>query len=288
MYWLFLTLLAVTSRAVYSLATKVLTNRLHTSASTQNFLLTSTATLFGLLLSPFLGGISFDGVSEHWLTIIIMILCVASGGVLFFVGQKHLDAGTTQIAFSSILLWGVLLSIGFLQSHFSLTQAAGIALLFAAIILVQYRKGKRRLDAGVIWIIASAALFAGFQVASADLAQHITGGTYLLLAYGGPTILVGIVYARTLRRELPGLAKRLSHNLQAVVFAAGTTFGYYVFSYFAYKQAPDPGVVVVLLTSQVVLSVLLGIIFMRERDNIPRKLIAGALAFLAGAFIKTG
>lgn len=286
MHWLLLTVLAVISRASYSLATKVVTNRLHVSASTQNFLLTGCAMILGLLLSPLLGGISFVGIGDYWPAAVIMILCTAFGGVVFFMGQKHLDASTTQIAFSSILLWGVLLSIGFLGSRFTGVQAIGIALLFAAIVLTQYRKGKRKLDAGVLWIIASAALFAGFQVASADLAKQISGGTYLLLSYGGPTVVVGLVFARTIWRELPVLAKRLAHSAQTVLFAAGTSLGYYVFSYFAYRQAPDPGLVVILLTSQVVITVLLGILFMRERENVPRKLAAGSLAFLAAILIK--
>jgi uncharacterized membrane protein len=286
MYWLLLTLIAISARATYSLATKTLTNRLHAAAGTQNSLMTGTAAIFGLLLSPWLGGISFHGLGHYWLQVVIMILGAAFGGITFFNGQKHLDAGTTQIAFSSILLWGVLLSMIFLGSRFSLLQAAGILLLFASIILVQYRKGKRRLDSGVAWVILSAALFAAFQVASAVLAKLISTATYLLLAYGGPTIVVGTLSVKNLKKDLPGIASNWTRSASAILFAATTSFGYYVFSYLSYKAAPDAGVVVVLLTSQVVLSVILGIIFLRERDNVPRKVSAGILAFLAGALIK--
>ncbi|PIQ35960.1 MAG: hypothetical protein COW60_01195 [Candidatus Yonathbacteria bacterium CG17_big_fil_post_rev_8_21_14_2_50_43_9] len=60
-----------------------------------------------------------------------------------------------------------------------------------------------------------------------------------------------------------------------------------VFSFMAYKVAPDKGVVVVLLTSQVILSVIFGIIFLKEKDNISKKVLAGILAFIAGIFIKS-
>jgi drug/metabolite transporter (DMT)-like permease len=288
MYWLLLTLLAISSRAFYSLTTKMLTNRLRVSAGTQNFLITSTAMIYGLILSPILGGISFHGLSHYWLTITIMIVGASLGGITFLTGQKHVDASTAQIAFSSILLWGTVLSIIFLHSHFSLMQAAGIALLLVAIITVQYRKGKRHLDPGIIWLFVSAALFASFQVTSADLSKHISTGTYLLLAYGGPSLVVGLMYARSLRRDLSLLAKNFSYSLQTVLITAATSFGYYVFFYPAYHAAPDPGVVVVLITSQVVLSVLLGIVLLQERENVPRKLAAGALAFIAGVLIKVG
>jgi drug/metabolite transporter (DMT)-like permease len=167
-------------------------------------------------------------------------------------------------------------------------QAIGIVVLFAAIMLVQFQKGRWRVDVGVVWVIVSAALFAGMQVASADLSKFISTGTYLVFAYGGPTLVVGCLYARSIRQELPGLFRNPGNTLVAILFAAITSLTYSIFSYFAYHSASDAGIVVALLTTQVVLSVILGIIFMRERNNVPHKLLAGLLAFVAGALIKAG
>lgn len=289
MYWLFLTMLAIGSRATFSLASKVLANQLrHVSPGTQNALLTGVAAIFSVVLSPLLGGLSSRGMAGHWLEIIVLVLCASFGGLTFFMGQKHLDAGTAQIAFSSILLWGVIFSIIILGSRFSGMQGVGIVVLFAAIILTQYRKGKRRLDPGIAWIIVSAALFAGMQVASADLSKQMTIATYLLVVYAGPTVVLTLCGMHRMRCELPHLLRLDMNMLKAVLFAAMTSFGYYAFSYVAYRHAPDAGVVVVLLTSQVVVSVILGVIFMRERQEVPRKIVAGALAFVAGLFIKIG
>ncbi len=287
--WLIFTLLAIVSRSIYSLSTKVLTNRLQVSTGTQNIFVTGTATILGLLCSPFLGKISFQGVNQHWIVICIMILCVSFGGIVFFKGQQKLDAGTTQIAFSSILLWGVFLSLGFLGTKFSLIQGLGIFLLFIAILLIQYQKSKRKLkmDEGIVLIIISAVLFAGFQVTSAIMSKYITPATYVLCAYGCPTLIIGALYFPKLRRELyPALTGKTS-NLQAIIFAGGSSFAYYIFSYYAYAFAHNAGIVVVLLTSQVVLSVFLGIIFLHERENMKVKVLAGLLAFIAGWLIKS-
>lgn len=218
----------------------------------------------------------------YWLLLTVAAIVARA---FYSLGTKVL---TNQIAFSSILLWGVVLSISFLGSHFSAKQAVGIGMLFVAIVLIFYRKGKRRLDAGVVWVLASAMLFSAMQIASAGLSKHLTTATFLLLAYGGPTIVVGLFSAKNLRREVPAIGRSLGKSAPALLLAAGTSFAYYVLMFLSYHAAPDPGVVVVLLTSQVVLSVLFGIVFMRERDNVPRKLFAGLLAFLAGALIKSG
>src|SRR6185436_13061072 len=120
MNWVILTILAVASRSTYSLATRLLSTNVKVSSITQSILLTFFAFLRCLVLSPFFGGISFAHLQSVWPATIIRIVSGAAGNILFFNGQSKLDAGTTQIAFSSIVLWGVILSLGFLGSHFSL------------------------------------------------------------------------------------------------------------------------------------------------------------------------
>ncbi len=173
-----------------------------------------------------------------------------------------------------------------LGSRFSLWQLVGVLLLLAAIIAVQYQKGKRHIDTGVLFIVASAALFAAFQVTSARLAPVLTPGTYLVMTYLASTLLIGSVYAKTIKKDLAKLKDRLPVAYKTVGFAAGTMVMFYLFGYFAFQAAPDRGIVVILLTSQVILSVLLGIIFLKERSNMPRKIAAGIIAFIAAVLIK--
>ena len=83
------------------------------------------------------------------------------------------------------------------------------------------------------------------------------------------------------------LKKQLKKTTRSTLFASSTSVLYFLFSYLAFQEAPDRGVVVVLLTAQVILSVVLGIIFLKEKDNVPRKVIAAVLAFAAGALIRS-
>lgn len=287
MDWLLLTLLAITARATYSIATKILSRDIRASPITQSLLLTSFAGLLSLLISPLVGGISFVGLSRFLFPTALMITSQAFGNVLFFKGIKKLDASTTQVAFSSILIWGTILSVIFLKSIFSPVQLMGIILLLIAILLVQYEKGRIDLNTSFLYIVASAVLFAVFQVASADLSKTINTGTYLVLAYLGPSLIIGSIYFSNIKKDFSLLSNQLKNASLKTLFASGTSLLYFVFSYLAYKYAPDRGVVVVLLTAQVVLSVIFGIIFLKEKENKVRKLLAGALAFLAGILIKS-
>lgn len=286
MNWLLLTILAITSRAIYSIATKLLSSQVKVSSITQSVLLTSFATILTLLVSPFIGGISFRGIPHIWLTTLLMVFSQAIGNVLFFKGLERLDAGNSQIAFSSILVWGAILSVLFLHSTFSWLQLLGILLLLFAIILIQYRKGRERFNISVGYIIAAAGLFAVFQVTSAQLSTVMNAGTYLFLAYFGSAVIISLIYAKRVLKDMQLLTKQVAVVGRNGLFASGTSLLYFLFSYFAYRLASDRGIVVVLLTTQVILSVIFGIVFLKERESIKQKLIAGTIALVASVLIK--
>lgn len=70
-----------------------------------------------------------------------------------------------------------------------------------------------------------------------------------------------------------------------LALAAGLSTTFFLFSYLAFQSAPDKGVVIVLLPVQVVISVILGVIILGEKDAIAKKLIASVVAFIAGILI---
>jgi drug/metabolite transporter (DMT)-like permease len=287
MNWILFTILAIISRSVFSLATKILSSHLQVSSITQAFMLTTLAGLLSIPFSLLTGGISFSNISSVGLLVVLMVLSQAFGNVLFFQGMKTLDAGTSQIAFSSVLIWGSLFSFLFLGSHFSQLQLLGIFIMLVAILLVQFKKDGLTLNRGILLIILAASLFGIFQVTSARISTVVNTGAYLILAYLGSSLVVGLFYIQTLRTDYLTLMRNIKSSLTLAMFASGTSLLYFIFSYFAYRVAPDRGVVVVLLTSQVILSVIFGIIFLKERQNLSRKLIAGGLAFIASVFIKS-
>jgi len=287
MNWLVFTILSIISRALYSIGTRMLSKDVKVSPITQSILLTLTSGFMGLLISPFVGGIHFNGITTQLLPILVITISAAFGNIIYFKGQKLLDAGMTQIAFSSILIWGTILSAIFLGSTFSIKQLLGILLMLCAFILVQYKKSGTHLSPSVLYIVISAVLFATMQVASAGVSKSLGTGVYLLISYFGPSTIIGIIYWKSIQKDYILLKQQLNKTFLRTLFASGTSLLYFIFSFLAYKTAPDRGVVVVLLTSQVILSIIFGIIFLKEKESVGKKIIAGILAFIAGALIKS-
>lgn len=253
---------------------------------TQSVLLTSVAAVLTVIINPLIGGLSFNGVQQHWLLAFVMITSSALGNILFFKALEKLDASDAQVLFSSILIWSTILSLVFLHSIFSLKQLLGIALLMAAILLIQFKKNVRIFEVHALYMLAAAGLFAVFQVTSAEMAKTISTGAYSMLAYLGGTLLVGGFYFKPVSDDFKKLARMKTTTLWISLFASASSLLFLICAYLAFQTAPDRGIVVLLLTSQVVFGVILAIIFLRERSYIPKKLAAGVLAVVAGILIK--
>lgn len=287
MNWIVLTVLAVASRSIMSIATKLLSKNIPVSPVTQAILMTGLASLLSVFLSPFIGGISFSGISEQiWLVLLVM-LSQAFGNVFFYKGLEKLEASTAQVVFSSILIWSVILSSLFLGTKFNYIQSLGILLMMIAILLIQLKKESFKLEIGAVYIIISSFLYAFFQVSSAGIALRVSAGTYLMISYLGPTILLSIFFVKKIIKDIPFLKSNWIETVKRTTFVSLSSLGYFLFSFFAYRFAPERGTVVVLLTSQVVLSVLLAILFLKERGDVGKKVIAGGLAFIASILIKS-
>ncbi len=284
--WPLFTLLAVVGRATYGVLTKVLSNHVKVGPITQTLFLLVASAIFGLLTIPFSGGLDLTGLHTIWPALVVALATNTVGNIAYFKGIAKLESATTQVAFSSILVWGLILSVVFLGTKLSLLQGIGVLVLLFAILLAQYQGKALKLQPGILLIVLSAASFAGFQVASAKLSQDLNLGTYLVLIYLGSAVLVAMPYMREVRRDLQKARGHLRALSKTAVITAAASVFYYIFAYFAYREATDPGLVVLLLTSQVVLAVILSVVFLKERANIALKVAAGILAMVAAILIK--
>jgi len=266
--------------------TKVLSNHTKVSPITQIVFLSAASTVIVLPILPFSGGFNLDGLSSVWLALAIAIVGSVIGSITYFTGIAKLESATTQVAFSSILIWGLIMSIIFLGTDLSVIQVIGVLVLLFAILLAQYNGKALKLQPGILLILLSAACFAAVQVASAKLSQVLNLGTYMVLVLLGPGLLIGLLYIQEVRRDIQRARGQLVRLTKTAFATAAASVFYYIFAYSAFRNAPDPGVVVLLLTSQVVLAVLLSIIFLKERTNIVFKIVAGVLAMLAAIMIK--
>lgn len=284
MDWLILTGISIVFRSVYGLMTKVLSDKLKVSAYTQAMLLPAAAAVIALLASPLLGGLSLDFSHVSVIAIVLVVFGQGLGNIVYFEAMKSLTSSTAQITFSSILFFNTTLSLMFLGLSLSPLNIVGIVVLTLAIVSVSTGKivlNKR----GVLLMLFAAFLFAVFQLSSAELSKQVSAATYLVVAYTGAALVVFILKSRVIWKEFHEMTDYKT-TLGIPFLTALPSVGNFLFAYYAYRSAPNPAKVALLLTSQVVLTVFLSYIFLKENDHLGRKVLASVLVIVAAILIK--
>lgn len=283
MSWIILTFISVISRAIYGVMTKVMSNGIKVSAYTQAFLLMFTCGLLALMVAPFAGGVSFslDGVNA--IAVALLIGGSVLGNILYFAAMKYLTSGTAQITFSSILIFNTFLAIIFTQLSLNLVNILGVIILMIAVLSVT--SGKIELNKrGVGLMLAAAFCFAVFQLSSGVVSKQMSVINYLLIAYLGSAFVILLLKLKVIYNDIKNTKDYSTYKI--ILLTALPSLGNFVFAYFAYRAAPEPAKVAILLTSQVVIAVIISYFLLHEKQHIARKIFAGLLVIVSAILIK--
>lgn len=237
-----------------------------------------------MIISPFLGGIQTNFTDVSLIAVILVVLGQGLGNITYFAAIKNLTNGTAQIAFSSILLFNTFLSLVFLDLHLTLLNVFGLMILMLAILSVV--SGKIELHKkGISLMLLSAFLFSIFQLASSEISKQVGAATYLLIAYLGAAAVVFALKWRVIVKDLASAERKSTIGIP--LLTALPSIGNFLFAYYAYRSAPQPAKVAMLLTAQVVLTVLLSYAFLNEKGHVLRKVVAAVLVVIAAILIKS-
>lgn len=285
MDWLLLTAFSVISRSIYGVMTKVISNKIKTSVYTQAAVLSFTAGALSFLVSPLIGGINFDLSRVNITALILVVVAQGVGNIVYFEAIRKLTNSTAQIAFSSILIFNTLLALLFLDLHLSFINVIGLFLLMIAIVSVT--TGKIELNkSGILLMILSAFLFSIFQLASSEVSRQIGATAYLVIAYWGSALIVFALKAKTIINDFAQL-REAKLFFGVPLLTALPSLGNFIFAYYAYKSAPEPAKVAMLLTSQVVLTIFLSYFFLKEKKRLWINVGAAVLVVIAAILIKS-
>lgn len=283
MNWLLFTAVAILFRAVLGIMTKVLSNKLQASSYTQAFLMLSAAFMVALVSLPFLGGFNLGSNTSFGL-VLLVALSQGLGNIIYFAALRHLTNGTAQITFSSILLFNTGFAVLFMNLDLSLLNFLGVLVLMGAILLATTGKVEINMR-GVILMLFAAASFAVFQLASGELSKQVSAATYLLVSYGGAAVMI---FFAGMRKIISDIKRVRSKELliKIPLLTALPSVGNFLFAYYAYRAAPEPARAAMLMTAQVVVTVILSYFLLREQDHVWRKVVASVLVVCSAFLIK--
>lgn len=209
--------------------------------------------------------------------IALMILLYGFTNVLVFKSLKLIEASKFTIIFSTRTFFTVLASSIFLGEMLSGKQFLGTLLIFTSVIVVTLKSTKISFTKGDLMALM-AAVVVGFAITNDRfLVQNFLVYTYLLIAFILPGILIAVVNPKDVPeiKKLLEVRKLIKIGLLSVIYAfSALTF------YEALKMSPNSSQVASVNMTSVIAIVFLSIIFLNERDNLAKKILAAFICFL--------
>ncbi|MCL5003862.1 MAG: DMT family transporter [Patescibacteria group bacterium] len=231
--------------------------------------------MVGLLGLLFLG-MRLPANYTIWKNLLLSVALYTPYNIFVYKALKALEASKFTVVLSSRVLFTALASTVFLNESLSSRQILGSALILSAVVLVNLKRGLFSLGRGEGLTIL-AAIFLGlantndrFILKSTDLYA------YTAFAFLAPALVMSLIYPREIKFLQPFFKPKefLTMLFLGLIFtiASLTFFG-------ALKVGHNSSQIIVVNLTNVILTVILALIFLKETGHWLRKLLGAFVAF---------
>ena len=232
--------------------------------------------LAGILLGVvvLIRGFDLSGIFLLWLSFALMILLHGVGNICRYKALKEVKVSEFSIIYQISTVTAVVAAIALLNENFLFTQVVGLVLVLIAALMVTWKNTKIRFSKGELYALLTAILFGLAFVNDAYILRSFDALTFTFLAFLIPGLLTGVIYRRKINISTFLERQALARIGPAVVFDVAATLSIYI----AYQIGRNAAQISSISPTTTIVVVILAAIFLREREQIPKKIIAAALS----------
>lgn len=238
---------------------------------------------FFLLLFGLHQGFQIPDLKNVSVNLILMAVLIGTGNILIFKGLKKVEASEYTVVFSTRAIWSVLAAIVFLHESFSVKQIIGAALIILSVFVVSWKKKSFRLNEGEMLTLA-ASFFVGIAfINDTYMLNKVDLFFYLPLVFALPAVFALITNYKRFIKTNNWLSWRetLKVSFLSLLFAVSATS-----TFSAYEKGHNAGQIAILNQTSTILIVVLGIVFLKERNHLYLKILGGVISLLGVYLVK--
>lgn len=220
---------------------------------------------------------------EFFWQFMISAFCYALGTLCMFQAAKRIEASEKIILSASGAIVTIVVAIIFLHESFSVKQLIGTGLVLLAVILVQ-NKLRLTKNIGTLYAILGTSLYAIAVVSDTAILRHYDAVSYTPIASFLPGLVLLLFNFRVISKF-----KRLhlSSKYLLNLFLFGLFWGIQAILYYsAINLGANASQMAPLFRSEIILTVLLATIFLKERKNLTIKLFSAVIVSIGLLLIK--
>lgn len=242
--------------------------------------------LVGILVGLYalLQGFQLPDFSRLWFPMLATIVLYGAGHVAYAKTLQQVEASAFPILFATQAVWIMVIGLTFFHERLTIAQAVGTVFIFASVgMLTKRPNGIKliRLEEGIVLGLLTGLLFGIASALWAYVGRRTDTASWTSLSFLGPALVVLL--------WRPSAAKKLGLFLEREVLVKLAVLGI-IFSISAVTlmQAYKTGnvsLVAPLRQTGIILTLLLAIVFLHERTDIARKVIASLICFVGVVLI---
>jgi uncharacterized membrane protein len=248
-----------------------------------------TAVIFQFVIALFSGifavwsGFVFPPIGTYFWNFLAGTFLWGIGSLLLFYAYQIVEASEIVIISALGSIVTILTAVMLLGETFTIQKVFGTVLILASIVLINWKKGAVTLGKGTAYAIIATVLYGCAVTNDAFILRTYNAISYTPVISLLPGILLLVFRPWAAASVLRLANKKFLKNMTLLgIFYAAQSVAYYI----ALQSGRNASQIAPIYKSNIILTVLLSIIFLKERKNIGLKLFTGVVVTLGVLLIK--
>ena len=278
--WLLYVILYLFFATVFTQSYKVATKSLK-KAGALTVILQTTAGLTALLLCPFFE-FKFPTDIRIYTLLGISIIFYAITDRINTTVRSGIEASTFSVLKQLSTTFMIIAGLVFLKEEFVITKFIGAMLIIFSNVLIFYNKGEMKFNTYVLLGIIANISFTIALFLDVNISENFNLPIYVAMTIIIPAVLISIferISPKDIKEEF------VNGNKKAMLLT-GTTWGISIVTSLRAYQLGNVTIIAPLCALTVMLNVIVGYLFLKERDHLVRKIISAILIIISIILIK--
>jgi transporter family protein len=234
--------------------------------------------LLGLVVLPFAisQGFSFPPLATMWPLFLMSTTLYAFGSVLFFKSIKLIEASEMTVLAGAGAIVTMICAYIFLGERLVPQQYLGAAFVLVAILIIAHRGHKLVFNKGALLALLATSFFSFANISDVMIIKNYDAISYAGMMSLLPGLMLLFLYPKKML-QLPKAIKNINKNL--IIYSFIYSIGVITF-YGALGKGAMLSQVGVVIKTNIILTVILAAIFIKENDHLWRKVTAALICMI--------
>lgn len=226
-------------------------------------------------------GFVWPDFGKYWFAILATILLYGAGHIAYAKTLQIVEASIFSILFATNAIWTMLMGLILLNEHLNSSQVLGVVMIFASVFMLAERRGKLKLDRGILLGLLTGLLFGFATAAWAWVGRRADAASWTAISFLGPSLVVLATHPKATKE----IKSFLSGAKLIKVLFLGFFFSISAVTLLLAFQRGNVSLVAPLQQTTIIITTVLAVIFLHERNRLWLKFTAAIICFLGISLI---